>query len=263
MKTVNVYIVLLGILVVMAAFVSVCSTNAMKNLSATDNKGFAVVELFTSEGCSSCPPAEELAARIQRQNNPQIYILAFHVDYWDHQGWKDKFSDPAFSERQQRYAGWLHLNTVYTPQVVVNGTTQQVGADQGAVLGAISDGLKQAAPKPLTLTGSIERGRINVGYQGAGDEKNTALVVALVQKAAQSNVWAGENSGRTLSHVQIVRQVRQLSLDAHRKKEIMLDLPGGFNEKDWELIGFVQRQADGRITAAARFSFQGGAVTAQ
>lgn len=256
MKTVNVYIVLLGILVVMAAFVSARNTKAMKDLSATENKGFAVVELFTSEGCSSCPPAEELVARIQQQNNRQIYLLAFHVDYWDHQGWRDKFSSPLFSERQRQYADWLHLNTVYTPQIVVNGTTEQVGSNQGAVLGAISAGLAQAEGKPLVITGRIAQGQVKVACEGGDDGKDAVLVVALVQKSAQSSVRGGENSGRTLSHVQIVRQLRALPVTASRTKEIMMDLPGDFNGKDWELIGFVQHKTDGRITAAARYDFQ-------
>jgi hypothetical protein len=88
------------------------------------------------EGCSSCPPADELIDRIQKDNdNKQIYIMAFHVDYWDHQGWKDRFSDPEFSKRQRQYANWLNLQTVYTPQIVVNGATEHVGSDQDAILG--------------------------------------------------------------------------------------------------------------------------------
>jgi hypothetical protein len=85
-------------------------------------KGFAVVELFTSEGCSSCPPADDLVAKIQKENNDQpVYILAFHVDYWNNLGWKDSFSSSAFSKRQNQYADWLNLRSVYTPQVIVNG----------------------------------------------------------------------------------------------------------------------------------------------
>src|SRR6476619_4430550 len=92
--------------------------------------GFAVVELFTSEGCSSCPPADNLLARIQKEDmDKQVYLLAYHVDYWDRQGWKDRFSDAAFTQHQQQYAEWLHLNSVYTPQMVVNGKEEFVGSN--------------------------------------------------------------------------------------------------------------------------------------
>src|SRR5882757_7431762 len=112
-----------------------CKSNAQtfSNVTSGNSKGFAVVELSTSEGCSSCPPADELVEKIQKDNkNGKIYILAFHVDYWDHQGWKDRFSDREFSNRQRQYAGWLNLQTVYTPQIVVNGTTEYVGSDQSS-----------------------------------------------------------------------------------------------------------------------------------
>src|ERR1700743_2691255 len=82
-------------------------------------KGFAVVELFTSEGCSSCPPADQLVARIQQEDKEQpVYILAYHVDYWDRLGWKDAFSDARYSSRQKTYTGWLKIRSAYTPQIV-------------------------------------------------------------------------------------------------------------------------------------------------
>src|SRR5690606_7180656 len=100
--------------------------------------GFAVVELFTSEGCSSCPPAEALVGRLAAGNrNRQLYILALHVDYWDHQGWKDRFRRAKYTARQQQYAAWMNHALVYTPQLVVNGQTQVVGSDERAVLDAI------------------------------------------------------------------------------------------------------------------------------
>ena len=232
-----------------------CNSNAQ--VSGLNGKGFAVIELFTSEGCSSCPPADELVDKIQKDNNNgQIYILAFHVDYWDHQGWKDRFSDQEFSKRQRQYASWLKLETVYTPQIVVNGTTECVGSDQGAVLKAMAAGLDQESTKTLMLTSRIERGQLTVQYEGAGDEKKSELVLALIQKSAQSNVSAGENSGKRLSHVQIVRQIARFPIDINSKKDITMKLPDDFTAKDWELIGFVQNKSNGHITAAARSAFQ-------
>src|SRR3954452_5453128 len=98
--------------------------------AASKGKAFAVIELFTSEGCSSCPPADELVSRLLSENKQNIYILSFHVDYWNRLGWKDSFSDPAFSARQKQYANYLSLDGVYTPQIVVNGEHQFVGSDE-------------------------------------------------------------------------------------------------------------------------------------
>jgi hypothetical protein len=259
MKSIGVFSIVLGlagVLIISAAFIDQHYEKTIKNLQATaDNKGFAVVELFTSEGCSSCPPADELIEKIQKDNkNRQIYIMAFHVDYWDRQGWKDKFSDPEFSDRQRRYASWLHLQTVYTPQLVVNGTSEYVGADQGPILKAVSKGLEQTPGRTLTLNCRIEGRKVHVNYQSPGEEKNTELVLSLIQKSAKSNIGAGENSGKSLSHVQIVRQL--LRVDLNSRKAITMYLPDNFNEKGWELIGLVQNKTDGHITAAARFDLQ-------
>lgn len=93
-----------------------------------NNKNFAVVELFTSEGCSSCPPADELLANLQKEvSNKNIFLLAFHVDYWDRLGWKDSFSREEYTDRQRQYKQWLGLNVLYTPEFVINGTSEFAG----------------------------------------------------------------------------------------------------------------------------------------
>src|SRR5476651_2422634 len=102
--------------------------------SKANNQRFAVVELFTSEGCSSCPPADEAIAKLQKESNGKpVYILAFHVDYWNRLGWKDVFSNADYSERQNEYAKYLRLESVYTPQVVVNGKKEFVGSEESTL----------------------------------------------------------------------------------------------------------------------------------
>src|SRR6185369_6535980 len=92
--------------------------------------GIAVVELFTSEGCSSCPPADDALAAADKAYTGHVYVLGFHVDYWDRLGWKDPFSNASWTERQNRYAGKFDLTSIYTPQAVVNGTTQFTGSEK-------------------------------------------------------------------------------------------------------------------------------------
>lgn len=225
-----------------------------KGLStAGNNKGFAVVELFTSEGCSSCPPADELVASIQAANKDKnIYILAFHVDYWDHQGWKDRFSDKAYSNRQRQYAEWLNLSTIYTPQIVVNGSSECVGNNASAVTAAISEGLNQQSVQSLTLDCGIAGQQLKVNVKDSGLSGNARLTLALVQRSADSQVKAGENAGRQLSHVQIVRQLKTVTTN---DPGITLDLPKDFTKEGWELIGFIQDSKTGHITAATKYNF--------
>ncbi|MFC6100254.1 DUF1223 domain-containing protein [Olivibacter domesticus] len=243
------------VFIMVTAFIDMHYEKKIRNIQQpVDRNGFAVVELFTSEGCSSCPPADELMEKIQKENqNKQVYILAFHVDYWDHQGWKDRFSDHDFSLRQGQYANWMGLQTVYTPQVIVNGAVEMVGSEQGRVLQAITDGLNQAVTSSLTLHYEIKDGKLLIVYDSAKKDKKSELVLALVQRSASSRVKSGENSGRALSHVQIVRQLAHLRMED--KKTATFILPTDFDKSGWELIGFVQNEQNGQITDAARVSF--------
>src|ERR1700744_6104626 len=124
-----------ALLVAAGVFIAGAFINKRKVPVTDAGKGFAVIELFTSEGCSSCPPADALVARVQKESNDKpVYILAFHVDYWNRLGWKDVFSSAEYSERQNQYARWLKLSSVYTPQIVVNGRTEFVGSEEANLL---------------------------------------------------------------------------------------------------------------------------------
>ena len=217
-----------------------------------DNKGFALVELFTSEGCSSCPPADQLMEKLQQENaGKPVYVVAFHVDYWNQLGWKDKFSSSAFTDRQRRYSSWMNLETIYTPQVVVNGTSEYVGSNERSIVKAIDASLSQKTDNSLTINGKADSGKIQVEYAVTGSTKNKALYLALVQKKASSHVMAGENKGRQLSHVQIVRELIPVDISA---KSTTINLPDSLAKEGWDLIGFIQNKGNGSITAAARMN---------
>jgi hypothetical protein len=222
--------------------------------------GFAVVELFTSEGCSSCPPADELVARVQQEDKGlPVYILAFHVDYWDRLGWKDAFSDKAYSDRQRQYADWLRLSSIYTPQVVVNGRQEFVGSESDALHAAIQNGLQQQGDVQLMLSGlKLNNGKLDWQCQadGVGEHAHVSLLVALVERSAVTKVRAGENIGKTLSHVQVVRAYSTTSLDGNANSLGKLDWPEGVVPDQAEVIAFLQDQGDGKILAATRSQLQ-------
>lgn len=217
-----------------------------------DNKGFALVELYTSEGCSSCPPADQLMEKLQQENaGKPVYVVAFHVDYWNQLGWKDKFSAAEFTARQRQYADWLNLETIYTPQVVVNGVSEYVGSNERSIVKAIDASLERGTDNALTLTGKVDSGKLQVAYAVTGSTKNKALYLALMQKKASSHVMAGENEGRQLSHVQIVRELIPVDISG---KSTTINLPATLQQEGWELIGFVQNKGNGSITAAAKMN---------
>lgn len=227
------------------------------SIDNSNNKGFAVVELFTSQGCSSCPPAEELVARVQEESiEKPVYILAFHIDYWDHQGWKDVFSTHDFTKRQYQYASWLKTETVYTPQIVVNGKREFVGSQEATLNDAISSGLNKSATVNLDLDATLNLNKISLNYQTKGVGNNIGLQLALVQKLAQTTVKRGENAGRILSHVQIVRKIQSETISSTGTGHTDILLPAGFDAKGWEVIGFLQNKNTGEISAAAKTGFK-------
>ena len=109
-----------GLMILTGLSFSISGNKPVKKELMTET-GFAVVELFSSEGCSSCPPADELTIKLSKEYKRNVYFLGYHVDYWDHIGWKDKFSKADYTERQRQYAAKFNLNSIYTPQVIVNG----------------------------------------------------------------------------------------------------------------------------------------------
>ncbi|WP_188927397.1 DUF1223 domain-containing protein [Puia dinghuensis] len=216
--------------------------------------GFAVVELFTSEGCSSCPPADALVAAVQKEDKDlPVYVLAFHVDYWDRLGWKDAFSDAAYSDRQKDYARWLRLSSIYTPQVIVNGRKEFVGSDAVTLRRAIGSSLQEAGKAGVSLSQvRLSGNRLDWQAHVVGAGRSTGLVVAVVEHSAVTKVRAGENGGKTLSHIQIVRGLETVKLDGKGNAGGHLDWPGGVDPADGEVIAFLQDEDNGQIVAATR-----------
>jgi len=234
------------------AFVLLTGT-AFTYLKSTEaDKGFALVELFTSEGCSSCPPADALVAKISRETlNRPVYIVSFHVDYWNRLGWKDIYSKAEYSARQKQYSDWMHLSGAYTPQIVVNGKTEMVGSNEKALRRAITAGLTNSSAVNLTFKDvSLSQQKLQLQYQVLNAANNWALNVAFVQNNAQTQVKAGENAGKTLPHINIVRELKTIPLNGHQIGTVSIPLPEHFNLKDGRVISFIQNRNTGKVMAA-------------
>lgn len=213
----------------------------------------AVLELFTSEGCSSCPPADNLLPQLAA-NNPQIIPLSFHVDYWNYLGWTDPFSSNAYSERQREYVTQFKLESAYTPQLVVNGEYELVGSNRGRAEAAIKNALKENAAVQLSIVKMVkDADKINFTVNASGDTKKTMLEAMLVQNSAVMKVKAGENSGATLTHTNVVR-----SISAKEKTEAAnsfeISIPKNTGDNNWKLVVIARRSNDLKITGAAAYT---------
>lgn len=227
---------------------------AGKASSKESETGFALVELFTSEGCSSCPAADQLVEKIAEENKgKRVYIASYHVDYWDRLGWKDHFSKPAYSTYQYAYAKQFKLNAVYTPQIVVNGQTQFVGSNGIALRSAIHNRLNSQETVRLLLE-KLEKpaGACHIRYSLEGAGTTAALTFVLLQKKAVVPIKAGENGGKTLSHINIVRDVKPLS-PGKFSGEFSLNIPADLGN-DWELLCYAKDGTTGAVLTAQKVS---------
>ncbi len=208
-----------------------------------------VVELFTSEGCSSCPPADAVLADLARR--PGVIALAYHVDYWDYLGWKDRFADPAFTTRQRDYARLFATRGedagIFTPQMIVQGTSGFVGSDRAKAARAIAAARSRPGPGRLTLETKAIAARIRVRYTYDGPTRGRTLRVSVVEDDLRSDVRRGENQGRTLTHAAVVRVQTASALAARGETE--LALPADLVHGNARVVAFVQDHT-GRIGAA-------------
>ena len=228
----------------------------------------ALVELFTSEGCSSCPPAERWLGTISRSElgADKVIPLALHVDYWDYIGWKDPYADKRFTLRQQVHAVRNRLNSIYTPQVVLDGIDYRRWVSPRRFLNDIETINSQVAPLQVTVKGSWEPGvansaDISVSVRPvAGQENKTSnqtLHLALVEDELSNDVKRGENAGKTLTHDAVVRRwldPKVIRDDRGELADANLRLPDGANPEKMGLVGFVQ-DVQGDVVQAVSCKF--------
>jgi hypothetical protein len=206
-----------------------------------------VVELFTSQGCSSCPPADALIHDIA--NDPalrgRVIPLAFHVDYWDSLGWRDPFSSAEWTQRQARYARTMHLNSAYTPQAVVNGIREFVGSNRSALSAALEKASNEKPRTAITLTARRE-GNSLIATIHASVPANDDLMLAIVEDGVTTKIEHGENAGRTITNDAIVRRLIRVT-----PGQATMRVPLDAAWRDVSATVFVQDRTTLMIGAAA------------
>ncbi len=231
------------------------ATGAVASDSPQPASPAVLVELFTSEGCSSCPPADRLLAELDRKQpvpGTTIVVLSEHVDYWNQLGWRDPFSSHQWSERQEEYGRQFGLDSIYTPQIVVDGNIQASGNDSHAVLAAIGHSAK--TPHIELSISSLERSSAGVHVTfNAGPARGATLYAVIADDTDRSSVERGENAGRTLDHVAVARslvKVAELQSDV-LVKTTSIDLPPGVANQHLRIILFARDGKNGHIVGVA------------
>jgi hypothetical protein len=222
-----------------------------------------IVELFTSEGCSSCPPADSLLGRVHLKETTagQLIVgISEHVTYWNDLGWKDPYSAQVFTDRQSVYASRFSTEGPYTPQMVVDGREQFVGSDSGTLQRALADDARQQHIDLRILSSTPSGSALEVRFAVSGNfSKPLDIVAVLADDADRSNVLRGENNGRLLQHVSVARSLKVVATVRNSGDEsVHLSFPDGVHNGAVEghhLILFAQEPHQGAIVGAATIPF--------
>jgi len=227
--------------------------------AAPDSRIPVVVELFTAEGCSSCPPADQLLAYLEN-NQPvpeaDIIVLGEHVDYWNELGWPDRFSAHFYTYRQQDYAQALGVEDIYTPQMVVNGQAQFIGSDAQRAIREV----RRATDAPHSSVSLLLKDpallAVTVGHFPAGT-RNVEVFLAITEDSLASDVLRGENAGHRLTHTGVVRSLVSVAhFDVRKSPEFASDLPlrlkDEWKHENLRAIVLVADRGSHRIVGAAK-----------
>ena len=229
-----------------------------KSLQPIDNQPFILLELFTSQGCSSCPSADKLIEKAlinAQKTGKKVFVLSYHVDYWDRLGWKDPFSQAKFTQRQYEYAKWMNSANVYTPQIVVNGQDEFVGSDSKK-LNQTLDKLSDIGLKNTFKFENVEwkNEAVSIDVRLSDLPKNSQLNIALVTKNTETSIPRGENEGRKLTGVNVVRvlnKIESTTLNNH----INILIPKGLEKENSSAIAFLQDKNTHQITGVGTLNF--------
>jgi hypothetical protein len=250
-----------------AGFAQAGPTNPQDAASpaATVASTAVLVELFTSEGCSTCPPADKILANLDRTqpvNGVRVIALGEHVDYWNRLGWKDPFSSAEFSRRQTDYARVLGAKDIYTPQMIVDGRVEFVGSKLGTAIEAIAQAgrspkadvsiaIKTSTPNSITLGIQVQ----NIPGVSSGDIADVML--AITENGLVSDVSRGENSGRKLEHSAVTRKmIRAGAVEGNAfSAEKAIDLKSSWKRQKMKAVAFVQERTSRRVLGAAAITF--------
>ena len=242
----------------LGALLTVSLVNAAGDSNGTDPQP-VLLELFTSEGCSSCPPADKLLQTFDKSQpipGADLIVLSEHVDYWNHNGWSDPFSSPVFSARQRGYAEKLGLDSVYTPQLIVDGSAELVGSNAVEARNAITKAI-QHNKIPIALSNMVRQGdHVSVHLELGGlpnGSKSAIVYLAVADNEDRSQVAHGENGGRSLTHVAVVRALMPVGTlgSSGFRKDVTVSIKAA-GQNGLRVVAFVQDKDSRQVLGVAQ-----------
>ena len=226
---------------------------------AGNAKAPVVVELFTSQGCNSCPPADVVLADLTGRLD--VITLSYHVNYWDYLGWKDTFATPQTTQRQRDYAKFLNERTIYTPQIVIGGKTHTIGSRKDEVMAGVSAAAQAHAAKagkmPLVALEKRPDGKLMLRI-AAGKARDVAVILVLYDTRREVAIERGENRGKTFTYHNVVRDIRTLASWNGQVLEMELDPQDLWRDGRDGCAVLLQDTRSGQIIAANRLEKRGG-----
>lgn len=214
-----------------------------------------LVELFTSEGCSSCPPADAFLMKLndsQPLAGVNVIALEEHVDYWDRQGWRDPFSSADLTARQKRYAEWLRVESPYTPQMVIDGQQELVGSDSGTALRELAKSARRPKTAVHLTWKDKSTGQATLTVHVDAAKSPGDVLLAITEGKLASDVARGENAGRNLRHTAVVRRltpIGKLKASETFSTDTVVKLASDWKPENVSAVVFVQEQSKGRVLA--------------
>ncbi len=222
------------------------------------SKPIAVLELFTSQGCSSCPSAEKLLQTItqKRENDKNVFSLAFHVTYWNYLGWEDIFSTSLADNRQRLYGSSFRLRSIYTPQLIINGSQECVGSQSHLISKYIEEALQKPAHANIDLAiVSSQNQNYKIVYELKGDYQGMKLNIALVENNLKVDIKRGENKNKVLNYSYVVRTFKTLMLHENGKGGVNIAIPSHVKKENTHLIAYIQNPKNLEIIGASALKF--------
>ncbi len=222
--------------------------NRNTNFISSGDKSIAVLELFTSQGCSSCPPADRLLGTYASKEN--VIALSFHVDYWDHLGWKDPYSSKEYTRRQYNYASALHAD-VYTPELIINGQNVMIGSDENKISSTIKKIFEETPDAFLSIKNiKTANGKAEINFDASGNINKALLNIALIANKKTTQINAGENGGATLTDYNVVENFKTINRIENGNNVATIDIPASADLKNMSIVIFLQQKGNNKITAA-------------
>jgi hypothetical protein len=219
----------------------------------TEQNGFVVLELFTSQGCSSCPPADVVLGEYAAQDNPNIIPLAFHVDYWNYIGWKDPFSKGEFTNRQRNYASLLNAQGNYTPQLVINGKHELVGSYKNEIKNFVKEELALKNKYTISIKSAIvNQNVLTIDYETDIIAASNIVNIALVKKKEFTSIKRGENKGLNQTNYNIVYDFKSNAINTKSNNKSSFKFNPEWQKAEFIAVAYVQNTKTGQILTATK-----------